>query len=221
MKILLKIVQYFLTTVFVIYSFIASVFILKYNYDYAKDNSFSKWLLFGQIVPSAQGLIWPYYVFHAVKSVNTSDYIQALTKFELSIYFMQQAQHLQDSAVSANRLNNVDTVSIINASWFPQHLYYCQQAFYLTKMVDVDELSKLDADLPAHYNEEFIKGLQCYLSGYVADSIIKHYHSDIVIDSAIINYVSVNSDYQLVNEGSLLLSKFFDYYQLFETKIHK
>lgn len=31
----------------------------SYNWRYARDNGFLKWLLLGQIVPTAQALAWP------------------------------------------------------------------------------------------------------------------------------------------------------------------
>ena len=41
------------------------VFIPYYNWQYARDRGFASWLLFGEVVPTAKALVWPYFVFLA------------------------------------------------------------------------------------------------------------------------------------------------------------
>jgi len=54
----MKVLKYILY----IYLFIGSGFAIKYNYDYAKENSFGDWLMFGEIVSTLKGFAWPYYL---------------------------------------------------------------------------------------------------------------------------------------------------------------
>ena len=34
-----------------------------FNWQYARDNGFMSWLFFGEVVGTAKGIAWPYYVF--------------------------------------------------------------------------------------------------------------------------------------------------------------
>tara|TARA_Y100000389_G_C17352916_1_gene459459 strand:+ start:873 stop:1049 length:177 start_codon:yes stop_codon:yes gene_type:complete len=34
-----------------------------FNWLFAKENGFFTWMFFGQIVPTFQALVWPYFVF--------------------------------------------------------------------------------------------------------------------------------------------------------------
>jgi hypothetical protein len=43
----------------------AGISFLYFNWSYAQRNGFTEWLLFGEIVPTAQAAVWPYYVIRA------------------------------------------------------------------------------------------------------------------------------------------------------------
>jgi len=46
-----------------LYLSIAGLFALYFNWVYAANHGFGEWLMFGEIIPTLQGLIWPYYLF--------------------------------------------------------------------------------------------------------------------------------------------------------------
>ena len=50
---------------FVIYAYLASAGMaaLYFNYLYAVNNGFVAWLLFGELIATFQGFIWPLYYF--------------------------------------------------------------------------------------------------------------------------------------------------------------
>jgi hypothetical protein len=50
-----KIFEYFL----IAYAISVAIFGVYYNWEFAKDNGFIMWLLFGQIVPTFKAMIWP------------------------------------------------------------------------------------------------------------------------------------------------------------------
>jgi len=33
-----------------------------FNYLYARENGFMAWLIFGQIIPTLQAMVWPFFV---------------------------------------------------------------------------------------------------------------------------------------------------------------
>ena len=46
-----------------LYGFSAMIMTTYYNWKYAVEYGFIKWLLFGEIVASLKGAIWPFFVF--------------------------------------------------------------------------------------------------------------------------------------------------------------
>ena len=53
-----KILAFFMVS----YAIVASGFIAYFNYLYAVENGFVAWLLFGEIVATFKGLLWPLYI---------------------------------------------------------------------------------------------------------------------------------------------------------------
>jgi hypothetical protein len=45
-----------------LYGLSVLILIPYFNWQYAKENGFLKWLILGEIVPTAQSVIWPYYI---------------------------------------------------------------------------------------------------------------------------------------------------------------
>src|SRR6516165_11888939 len=65
--------QNFLRIVIGLYAIIAFfIFAPYFNWQYANENGFVKWLFLGQIIPTARAVIWPYYVFFAQSSAENS-----------------------------------------------------------------------------------------------------------------------------------------------------
>lgn len=71
-----------LTGTLSLYALSILIFMPYFNWQYAKENAFIKWLILGQIVPTAKSLIWPYYVLYSDpgqpvagdKSSNVAEY---------------------------------------------------------------------------------------------------------------------------------------------------
>lgn len=59
MKIFLKKIASFLAGIYVFMILGTAVY---FNYDFAKNNGFTKWLLFGQIIPTLKSAAWPYFL---------------------------------------------------------------------------------------------------------------------------------------------------------------
>src|SRR5262245_43852103 len=54
--------------------FISVVVAIPYfNFRYAKTHGFVNWLLLGEIVPTAQAVVWPYFAFSGSRSSLTSE----------------------------------------------------------------------------------------------------------------------------------------------------
>lgn len=47
-----------------LYMTVASFSFIYFNFTFAKDNSFTRWMMLGFVVPSAKAMVWPYFVYH-------------------------------------------------------------------------------------------------------------------------------------------------------------
>jgi hypothetical protein len=55
--------QWMLTACFTLYFIGAGVSLLYYNYAFAHEHGFVRWLLLGEFVPTGKALAWPYFVY--------------------------------------------------------------------------------------------------------------------------------------------------------------
>ncbi len=63
-------------------------FIPYYNWEFAKENGFIKWLLLGEVVATVKASIWPYFVFFQNSS---NERISDLAHFDKSIEYSNEA----------------------------------------------------------------------------------------------------------------------------------
>src|SRR5262245_49680600 len=95
-----------------VYMLSATVAAAYYNWEYARTNGFLRWALFGEIVPTARALVWPYFVLHPSRNLDTDIERTRLTsrqiseseikKFILAINYSQQAAYLLNTAPHEN-----------------------------------------------------------------------------------------------------------------------
>lgn len=59
---------------------VSLIFVPFYNWQFAKDNGFVKWLVFGEVVPTAKAIVWPYFIFfaHPASSIQTKGAVTLL-----------------------------------------------------------------------------------------------------------------------------------------------
>lgn len=53
------------------YLSMAGLFAFYFNFLYLVDHGFWKWLMLGEIIPTLQGLIWPYYLFILIEDATS------------------------------------------------------------------------------------------------------------------------------------------------------
>src|ERR1700693_2000124 len=54
--------------IFNLYTISLMVSIPYYNWQYARQHSFSDWLIWGEFAPTAKAFVWPYFAMQRVKS---------------------------------------------------------------------------------------------------------------------------------------------------------
>jgi hypothetical protein len=82
-----------------VFTFILTVYMYSWfvavpwmNWNYARDNGFWKWLLFGEIVATGKGMVWPYYAYK--KYTKKADVKQAENPFSEQTQWDQYTEML-------------------------------------------------------------------------------------------------------------------------------
>jgi hypothetical protein len=134
--------------VFGIYFFIAvMIFAPYYNWIYARDNGFVKWVLLGQIVPTVQSFGWPYYTFF--RSNKEADLQAATAKaFSESLtYWSAAAQLFTKSSKNPTLTDAMAARALID------------NALEKAQGVDVAALNRHYENLGNRFRDQYIFGL--------------------------------------------------------------
>lgn len=137
-----------------LYFIIALFFAFPYfNYQYASQNGFMNWLLLGEVVPTAQSFIWPYYLINSKPGLTwTEAEKQNLSHFHKSD---NAARKVQQMAKNSNGSN-------LSQAEIAEYLSLSRMALSEAKLVDLQVLAKAHPDLPYHYDNEYIASFEMY-----------------------------------------------------------
>jgi len=83
-----------------------------FNYSYARDHGFFQWMLFGEIVPTMKGAVWPYFAFKAFNDNASTSHGTA--KAEPAV------ERSEASSIPAKQVQPADGI-IISDDPPPQH----------------------------------------------------------------------------------------------------
>jgi len=150
MNIILKVLGKLSFFIIIAYLFIASIiFIPYYNWQCAKNDGFVKWLLLGEIVPTAKAFAWPYFVFF--KSSGLSSHLINSLNYE------NEATKI---------INKGDAFNIVDPEEMDQIIGLHKKAIKEAKLVDINQLNNRLNNFGTHYRDEFVKGLELIVEGY-------------------------------------------------------
>jgi hypothetical protein len=132
--------------------------LLYFNWQYAKQNGFMSWLVLGQVVPSLQSAIWPYYVLHHRETPGpATDASSSLAHFAASIEFRNEATLLLEPPPGTIGQYSVPREKSDRA------LQLMRSALAESYRVPDDVLRTLHPDLPTQYEQDFRGGLKLYV----------------------------------------------------------
>jgi hypothetical protein len=123
-----------------------------FNWKYASEHGFVKWLFFGEIVPTMKAVVWPYFAFAPTKKPHWSDE----EKQNATHYFLST-----ESAKSATMLgNNGPASSLVTPTTFKEMLRLRKFAVQEALLVRDDVLEKAYAGMSKPFREKYQRGLQ-------------------------------------------------------------
>jgi hypothetical protein len=141
-----------------------------YNWEYVRAHGFLPWAFFGEIVPTAKALVWPYFVFHKGNPSETGNPVDAelrktaLTpgqivemeakKLILAINYSQQATYLLNSTPHQNLADYPNLQEI---------LAYRRRAIEVGKSANTDVLNGVYPELGDRFKGEFVEAVSLFI----------------------------------------------------------
>ena len=143
---------------FALYMLGASVAVLNFNWRYARDHGFVKWILLGEIVPTAKAFIWPYFAFFSPHIPSWSDEEkQNATHFVLS---------LDASRSATNLLNLGPAYSSIPPATIAEVLRLRKFALEEAKLVRDKVLEKALSGMSRPFRDKYQRSLELEIQAF-------------------------------------------------------
>ncbi len=161
MKSIKKALTLILPTIVYVY-FIGWVFAIPYyNYQYANNNGFMKWVFFGEVVATYESMGWPYDAYQhnfgkRTKALST-EAEKELTFFNLSIESISKANNITNNGKAWEVIPDEDIEKI---------KFHLQEALSASEFVSSKSLKKLHKKLPIMYETKFRRGLKLMIEGF-------------------------------------------------------
>lgn len=154
--------------VLVLYVWVAGlIFVPYYNWQYAKENGFVKWLVLGEIVPTCKAAVWPYFVFFSKGDSQRA----SLRHLARSIEYKNESTRLVNEG--GLTVKDKDMQKIVDLR---------RKALEESKLVDAEVLDRKYDGFSSHFTGEYVKGLQLFIAGYDEDDSSKFLEGQILLD---------------------------------------
>lgn len=155
----------FLTVLIGIYVVGMMISVPYLNWQYAKQNGFVKWILLGEIVPTLQSAIWPYYIFeHFLRgegrqqSANNRDLFKNWSSEDRanSRHFILSIQ----SDLESIRLSNERKSPQLTSDALREMIQLKKTALSEAQTVNDSVLDKIHPDLRQNFRDLYQKGIE-------------------------------------------------------------
>lgn len=149
----MKKIKNILIIIVTLYSYSLFIFIPYFNYHYAVNNGFTKWLFLGEVVSTGKAIVWPYFIFsdnNKNVEINDTDVI--------NFY-----KALENSQNATKIINQGEPYTIIPKENMDRILNYYEEALIYANKVDLNKLSNIYRGLGEHFENEFIRGISLKL----------------------------------------------------------
>lgn len=154
------------SSIFGIYIFIAIVSAAYFNWQYARDNGFMKWVAFGEVVATVKGGAWPYFIFFSPSPRGS------VRHFVNSIKYVDAAQEFGKNLKSPDSMSGSEMKTFIG---------FYKEALREAESVDTEVLNNRLASFGDHYRDEFVRGLKMTIAGQEESDAIKSLEGQILL----------------------------------------
>ena len=148
-------------TYFLAFLFIATPY---FNWRYAKEHGFGSWLVFGEVIATAQAVIWPYYVVAGFGSGRSSDEARS------DQHYINSKRACDEALRLVIRFGRVSSLPPKEASDVAQLL---QAAVTEAELVGDSYLRRIHPEFGRRYRDDYIGSLRTLAEGVKAGDQVK------------------------------------------------
>jgi hypothetical protein len=157
-------IAFVLTAVCYLYGLSVMFAVPYYNWQYARENGFAKWLLWGEIVPTLKGSAWPYYAFQHQSKAD--DPTKPLSQSQINtMHTMAMIRALnedqQATYISSGRAPGV----LLTPEQIARIIELDTLAFETANSTDEGVLNRLYPELGTRFKDHFQEGCRLAISG--------------------------------------------------------
>lgn len=144
----MKLIQNAIVGIIIAYLFSAMMIFTPYfNWMYAKENGFIKWIVFGEVVATAKGFVWPYILLSKKSDPSAGHFVKALRH-------INKANRISNEA--GKNPSKQDIENILTES---------NEALDEAKKTDIISMNNHIDGFGTHFRDEFIAGLDKFIVG--------------------------------------------------------
>jgi hypothetical protein len=168
-----------LASAFFLYMITVTVACAYYNWRYANENGFVKWLLLGEIVPTAKALVWPYFVFGSSDgSQTTSRAVRPTPAADATLdpdKFMRRQQAraelkkflaaIESSQNATLLLNARPDIALSDMPNLPKIIAHRRKALEIADTVDTAVLDRIYPELGTRFKDQFRDAVELFIEG--------------------------------------------------------
>lgn len=143
-----------------------------YNWQYAHQNGFVRWVILGEIVSTAKAVVWPYFAFSSPAGGTESEVDRTrlttkqiarseINKFILAINYSQQASYL---------LNSTPHEDLDDYPNLKEILAYRHKAVDAAETVDPETLNRVFPELGTRFKGQFMQAMKLFVDGCETNS---------------------------------------------------
>jgi hypothetical protein len=164
----MKLFRWLAVAIFWIYLIGVMVSAPVYNWKYANENGFFRWLMLGEIIATSKSIIWPYFLINNSNNTTTNK-PKEWNKIEIDDFrHMLKSRDFDVSAAQIGRSFGPNTNK--SSSEFIKYVELKQNALIEAGMVKEATLDKMYPGLSDKYKNTYIKSIQMQLQGINGDN---------------------------------------------------
>jgi len=144
--------------IFYLYAFTLLPMVPYFNWRYANEHGFVKWILFGDIIATAKSLIWPYFIFFGrYRSSAISSDEKHYTNSKIAC---DEAMKIIIKAGDVSQLASADRQKVVNL---------LEIAYAEADKIKPEYLQKVHPQFSEMYEKNYKKGIQLLINGFKTD----------------------------------------------------
>ena len=143
-----------------------SVMIPYFNWKYAQENGFIKWVILGEIIASAKSIIWPYYIFYDKNGNKNKVQVDSIYG-ESSIQYIN-AKKSGDEAI--NIVLKKGDITALDKSDSIKMLELLRLSLSEARLVKKSYLMVVHNEFPDKYEKGYRLAVQTMIEGFESDN---------------------------------------------------